>query len=344
MLSAKNAFTFVNNAAQNLKPGSPAFALHASLSHIASLQKAPGFFSVSDNDERFVSDIVTGLPIAALAKAGNTLERGPHSDKVAKAFKWITETMDERGIISSSMQSTPQIFLTFGLAELYAESGDPRVRKPLGLALERLFSLQLEDGTYGRSVSGQEGIADAAIATITFRIAWDAGAPFPGNATRAFDKAHDLAMGRLKVTEGELLDSRGMPVRAGTAQEVLNYGSVLALLKSSGKQFPSGNSMKFLLHCRELKHSSNAISPEGWMLNAWMWKHFGLGQWQFLYDSIRGGRSRFCQVQSLRPVLFQLSHPSQRTLAQRPHGRSRGDACPHADVRSRSPITIDTAQ
>ena len=98
-------------------------------------------------------------------------------------------------------------------------------------------------------------------------------------------------MSRIDTSKEGLYDGRRREPRAGTADEVLHHGGILAIVKTTERQFPSNETMKPLMKARDFKYSLRANTPEGWFMNSWLWSHFGLSTWQLLHKNIREGIS-----------------------------------------------------
>ncbi len=267
----------MKRAIAGLKPGTMAYAASASLHHIVSSQQAKGFFARGETaNAGSGEEFLTGLALAALAANGHTPTSGQYRENVKKALAWVKSNIKAKGKLSEDRRISPQIALTFGLAEQYLATGDVEIHKILMDSFDYLIELQDTAKTLGQPLAGIDALFDPALLTLALGRARDAALD-PNNAFLDVLKA--IAYGRMDIKEKKPKDSNGNFPRANSEDEIYNYGAMLTMLRVTLPQFLTTETIDFVLKVRDFQPNAKVVSPEGWYFCCYVLSAFAGDQW-----------------------------------------------------------------
>ena len=274
-LNPKEYFSFRDKIEKGLKPDTAGGNICLSLEGLSKLQQKDGSFALeagANVDERAM---LTGLAIAAYARAGNTLKTGKYTEVLKKAWEFIVANKAADGALFTARSITPHIICTFGISELLNESCDDDVRGILEPCIRYLSKNQTSRGEFGNTMPGIDPLFDVTFASIAYFNASESGIIVP---LMVLDKLKELGY-QHAGKEGKPRIWQSPEAAEGSPQELFAMGAVLSLMRSTGGNLVGEHGMPVLRKSLSVIPNKSTYIPEGWYLIEWAQCEFPNDQW-----------------------------------------------------------------
>jgi hypothetical protein len=149
-------------------------AVARGLDWLSKSQQADGSFSKGASGAG-----ITGLAGLAFMSAGNLPGRGKYGENVSRCVKFVMESTQESGLISSDQTHGPMYghgFATLFLGEVYGMTGDDKVKEKLQMAVRLIERTQNKEGGWRyQPVPYDADISVTICEVMALRAARDAG-------------------------------------------------------------------------------------------------------------------------------------------------------------------------
>ena len=139
---------------------------------------------------KFADSGISGLVVLSFLGAGYTHERGPYTDEVRKALKWLIAHQSANGYLGGNATRFDQNYChaiaTFALAEAYAMQKNPaefpELKNAVRKGVQMISVLQNEDGGWRYGKGGENSESDMSMfgwQLMALKSAVNAGIPVP---------------------------------------------------------------------------------------------------------------------------------------------------------------------